>query len=139
MESQFLKPPRVMKFGSKNLIESYREIGDKIMVLDWEKGMTFVLIYQKVRNIEGSRNQDSTVHVCRRLVYSSPSIISKSNILEGNTLLGISHQHAKKTCPMCTHTWFGRKLSSCELAMWVYPIVGSWGLKMKSAITPSCY
>ena len=50
-----------MKFGSKNLIESYREIGDKIMVLDWEKGMTFVLIYQKVRNIEGSRNQDSTV------------------------------------------------------------------------------
>lgn len=64
MESQFLKPPRVMKFGPKNLIESYREIGGKIIVLDWEKGMSFGLIYQKVRNIEGSRNQDSTVHVC---------------------------------------------------------------------------
>lgn len=51
-------------------------------------------------------------------------IKTKSHVLEDNTLLDIGHQPGKKTCLPCSHTWSGRKLSSCQLAVWVFIL--SW-------------
>ena len=55
----FFELPRETKIGSKKS-ESLRNL-DKITVLDWEEGTTFVSSYWEDGKIEGSRNdQDST-------------------------------------------------------------------------------
>lgn len=65
--------------GKWNLVQKFWqrvwEIGGKITVFDWGKGMTFGLIYQKVQKIEDSGNQDSTVYMISLSFYDPPEDI----------------------------------------------------------------